>query len=987
MAIRIKIVADYDKKGMTAATRALDDFGKAAQIALGAVAVATAALAAKSVMEFAKFEGAMVQSQAIMGDLSDQMKNEMSDAAREMAKNTTFSAEQAAESYFFLASAGLDAEASIAAMPRVASFAQAGMFDMARATDLLTDAQSALGLTIRDDAVANMENMARVSDVLVKANTLANASVEQFSTALTTKAGAALRAVGKDVEEGVAVLAAFADQGIKGELAGTQLGIVLRDLSTKAINNKAAFEEAGIAVFDSAGEMNNLGDIVADLETSLAGMSDETQKATLLQLGFSDKSLGSLQALLGTSDAIKTYEAELRKAGGTTDEIAEKQLESFNSQLKLLESAVTDVFIEIGEQLTPALKDLVDKVKEVVPEIGEKLVEAIKKVDFAQVVEDFGNFVVLIVDNIDNIAKVAGGLLTAAAALASYRIATGLATTATALFNSTLLLNPIGLFVAAMGAAVGVTLLFPDAVNKSTEGLKGVSYETIKTKYNLKQLTEEQGRLEKQIESSTGYMRDNYQVQLDRTKNEIIKLKYSLSESAGEANRFNNIKLDGIQKELEDTADAARDVEIWDILGAGGGAGGGIGDDEGKEVITSFGKTAAEIRKEIKKLISDQTEALQDAQSDYNKTVLKANTDHAQAVKKLQETYAAKLESIVQQSQNRLRAAYASAVQVSLQSLFERDETKSIDGLVKSLSDRLAASRNLLDRSAQLASAGFTQTFIEQVVGAGVETGNELAQAILDSTPETQKELRDLFRAIEDEAETGMDSLSEQIYEQQGLATRALQALYEQAGQDFQDSLVDQQNRLSEALVNAASAYYDQIVSIKDAFNDQINAMNGKLAGMEDAIENFRKKVGAAEDVALGDVGDAFGDLVENDVVEGISSTVDELTDVVGLIIDNADDVAGVLEYLGQRADLAEAFAARVGDPLQAESALAKALDIREQSAALATAAGGGGAVGTVININVKTDSTQSNAMVGKTLGSIVTKYVTTGGQVLVSPN
>jgi TP901 family phage tail tape measure protein len=127
-----------------------------------------------------------------MGDLTKTMEKDMSDAAREVAKVTTFSAEQAAESFFFLASAGLDAEASIAALPRVAQFAQAGMFDMSRATDLLTDAQSALGLTIRDDAVKNMENMIKVSDVLVRANTLSNATVEQFSTSLTTKAGPAL---------------------------------------------------------------------------------------------------------------------------------------------------------------------------------------------------------------------------------------------------------------------------------------------------------------------------------------------------------------------------------------------------------------------------------------------------------------------------------------------------------------------------------------------------------------------------------------------------------------------------------------------------------------------------------------------------------------------------------------------------------------------------------------------------------------------------
>lgn len=375
MAIRYPIIFSFDKKGLTQAESALGKFGKAVGgIAAGATA-AVAGIAAVGVKAFADFDAKLNQSTAIMGEVSDAMRNDMAEAAREVAKTTTFSADQAAESYFFLASAGLDAASSIKAMPEVAKFAQAGMFDMALATDLLTDAQSALGLTIRDDAVKNMENMVRVSDVLVKANTLANASVEQFSTALTTKAGAALRALGKDVEEGVAVLAAFADQGIKGELAGTQLSIVLRDLSTKAIKNKEDFEALGLQVFDSNGEMRNLGDIIANLEDVLGGMSDETQKATLLQAGFSDKSLASLTALLGTSDAIKTYEAELRKAGGTTDEVANKQLETFSAQLELAKSRIHDVSIGVGAALIPIFIDLLDQLTPIIDSLMPVLIQ------------------------------------------------------------------------------------------------------------------------------------------------------------------------------------------------------------------------------------------------------------------------------------------------------------------------------------------------------------------------------------------------------------------------------------------------------------------------------------------------------------------------------------------------------------------------------------------------------------------------------------
>jgi len=375
--IVLPITYKSDPRGLRKAEKQLKGFATGVgKVAAGAVA-AVGIIGAVSVKAFADFDSAMNQSLAIMGNVSDALRNDMSDAAREVAKTTTFSAEQAAESYFFLASAGLSAKASIEALPKVASFAQAGMFDMALATDLLTDAQSALGLTV-DDTAQNTLNMVRVSDVLVKANTLANASVEQFSTALTTKAGAALKILGKDVEEGVAVLAAFADQGIKAELAGSQLGIILRDLSTKAIKFEDEFHAMGIAVFDEAGEFRNLADVIGDMEGALAGMSDETAKATLLQLGFSDRSLGSLMSLMGQSEAIRQYEKDLRKAGGTTEEVAGKQLETLNAQLGLLKDEIVDVGIELGSHLAPAFGGLVTAMKPVIKQVGAQLILSFK---------------------------------------------------------------------------------------------------------------------------------------------------------------------------------------------------------------------------------------------------------------------------------------------------------------------------------------------------------------------------------------------------------------------------------------------------------------------------------------------------------------------------------------------------------------------------------------------------------------------------------
>jgi len=388
MAIYLNILSKFDKKGFAKAESGMAKFGKNVGKIAAVATAAIGAIAVKGVQSFADFDAKMQQSVAIMGNVSDAMRNDMANAAREVAKTTTFSADQAAESFFFLASAGLDAEQSLKALPKVASFAQAGMFDMALATDLLTDAQSALGLSV-DDTEQNMANMSRVSDVLVKANTLANASVEQFSSSLTNKAGAALKMVNKDVEEGVAVLAAFADQGVKGELAGNQLSIVMRDLSTKAIKNASEFKAFGLEVFDADGNMNNMADIIGDLETGLAGMSDETAKASLLQMGFSDRTLGSLMTLLGTSDAIREYEGELRKAGGTTEEVAGKQLETISGQFALMKSALEDVGLEIGKILIPilltlmtALQPAIDRLLPIFAQIFEDLTPILEQLAF-----------------------------------------------------------------------------------------------------------------------------------------------------------------------------------------------------------------------------------------------------------------------------------------------------------------------------------------------------------------------------------------------------------------------------------------------------------------------------------------------------------------------------------------------------------------------------------------------------------------------------
>lgn len=327
------------------ATSAVAAFG--GFLAINAVINTTRRVVSASVGEFIAFEQAMNETYAIIGDLSNEMRGEMVNAARQMAKESTFAASEVADGFFELTQTGLNARQAIAALPAVTRFAQAGMFDLGQATDMLTDVQSAMGLSAQD-ATENLENMVRVSDTLVRSAQITNATVELMAQAMTNKASTAARLLGKDVEETAAVLAVYAENGVKGRIAGTQLSMAWRDLQTRALKNGDAFRQMGIEVFDSNGKMNHTADIVYDLEVALDGMSNAAARATLMQLGFQDRSLAALMTLIGFSDEIRAFDIDLRNAANTTEEVAKRQLMSLQSRLTLLKHHALDFAIGAG---------------------------------------------------------------------------------------------------------------------------------------------------------------------------------------------------------------------------------------------------------------------------------------------------------------------------------------------------------------------------------------------------------------------------------------------------------------------------------------------------------------------------------------------------------------------------------------------------------------------------------------------------------------
>ena len=520
-----------------------------------------------------------------------------------------------------------------------------------------------------------------------------------------------------------------------------------------------------------------------------------------------------------------------------------------NSQ-RILKARFTDLQAEIGQALLPAFTDLFKAVADrVMPEM-EKLGEFLRSPDGQKAISDLaetvGDLAVKFIENLDGIIRTATAIATFTVAVKLATTAVQLATTAQLLFNTAVRMNPYVLAATGLLAFVAAISAFAKNTDQSRLSAQRATYQItiLDTEIDRLNDTFRSGAIDQQT----------YENQLKVLQQELNSVKISTEGTAGEVNRFNALRLDGAIASMEAyknaTSLAERQAKSFADSYARLEAIGAVTPrrptetDNLPSAIVSSGPSAFEqARNKVQDLIRSSQKQLADAQKTLVNSQLRARQDYARNIANIEQEFGGRLAAIIQDSQNRLRSAYRGAVEENIAALFDRSEDKSVAGLVKSLSDKLAGSRQLLANSAQLASQGFSQTFIEQVVSAGTTTGNELASAILQSTPETQAELKNLFRAIEVEATAGMDSLSKEIFDKQGLATDELKNLYANTQGELNLALIEQQTILDESLREANDKFIESVREIKSALATQLADMKGQFGGMERTIDQFIAKL------------------------------------------------------------------------------------------------------------------------------------------------
>lgn len=383
-------------KGISSLTVAAGTaIGNIAANMVSQISEAVAQISTQMIAVGSGFEASMSQVAATMGITSAAEEFDiLSNAAKEMGETTKFSASQAGEALNYLALAGYDAEKAVSALPTVLNVAAAGGMELAAASDMITDAMSALGL--------ETSQMSDFADKLAVTSQKSNTSVSQLGEAILTVGGTAKNLAG-GVTEMNTVLGILADNGIKGAEGGTALRNIILSLTAPTDKAADAIDGLGVAVFDNEGKMRGLQDIIYDLNTALGTMTDADKSQALSDI-FNKVDLKSINALLGTSaerfDELSGY---IDNCSGAAADMASTMDDNLKGDLTIMQSALEGLGIAAYEKFQSPMRSAVQSVTEDIGTLSQSISGGELSESFDKLSKAASDFITTIADGAANI--------------------------------------------------------------------------------------------------------------------------------------------------------------------------------------------------------------------------------------------------------------------------------------------------------------------------------------------------------------------------------------------------------------------------------------------------------------------------------------------------------------------------------------------------------------------------------------------------------
>lgn len=324
-----------------------------AVLGFGAAVVTGVALAVKA---YADFDAKMAQVQSLSHASTSEM-NDLTQAALNMGQNIGFSATQVADAEIELVKAGISVKDIMGgALVGSLTLAAAGQISVADATEIATIAMTQFKLSGSD--------IPHVADLLAAGADKALGGVSELGEALKS-GGLVAHQFGLSLDDTVGTLALFAQNGLMGEAAGTDLRQMLLKLAAPSKTSAKDMADLGLVLYNSQGHFVGITALAGQLHDKMQGLSEAERNAMMAHIFGARSIVGANILYAAGAKGVQGWISAVNDSGFAAKQAAGK-MDTMNGDLNKLKAAWQTAMIEMGASTDSFVRPIIQGVTSVI---------------------------------------------------------------------------------------------------------------------------------------------------------------------------------------------------------------------------------------------------------------------------------------------------------------------------------------------------------------------------------------------------------------------------------------------------------------------------------------------------------------------------------------------------------------------------------------------------------------------------------------------
>ncbi|PZE31767.1 phage tail tape measure protein [Curtobacterium sp. MCLR17_042] len=297
-----------------------------------------------------EYTATMNELQAV-ANLTGKQMIEVGRTARELGSDLTLpatSGKDAADIMLELAKGGLSARDAMEAAKGTIQLAAAAQVSGGRAAEIQANSLNQFGLAAKDAAM--------VADVLANTANAAAGGVDDIALSMKY-VGPVANTLGISISDTASAIGILANNGLKGDTAGTALRGMLASLARPSKQAQKAVDSLNLSVFDQEGRFVGLRTVIEQLSEARKVMTQE-DFASQAVLAFGREPLAAVAALAKTGATnFDSMAGAVTRQGGAAA-VAQSKMKGLGGAMDKLQSQLEDVALGIYQTVTPALEGI-----------------------------------------------------------------------------------------------------------------------------------------------------------------------------------------------------------------------------------------------------------------------------------------------------------------------------------------------------------------------------------------------------------------------------------------------------------------------------------------------------------------------------------------------------------------------------------------------------------------------------------------------------